>query len=293
MAKPNASDKKPAQANCDTRQANRLGEFFRHTLRHKLQPWLRGFLVIDEVWSDSEITDPNADIIQRHQIAQPPPGSVTQIFHTLVIDLTMSEETLWNGLKKTVRQNIRRAEREYVHVALDKQSDRAAMGAFERAYERLQARKSIYPLNKERLLAFAKRGRLNLSISETEGGETLSWHGYFVQDETARLLYSVTNISQDDGPDRRAFIGRANQLHHWQDILQFRARGCRFLDLCGWYAGSTNRALLQINSFKEGFGGHIETGYNAIIPLTLKGRIAIAVWRAAMVILGGWLEHGH
>ena len=293
MANPNASDKKPDQANCDARQANRLGEFFRHTLRHKLQPWLRGFLVIDEVWSDGEITDPNADIVQRHQIAQLPPGSVAQIFHTLVIDLTMSEETLWNGIKREVRKEIRRAERECVHVAFDRQGDRAAMDALAHAYERLQARKSIYPLNKERLLTFAKQGRLSLTTSETENGETLSWHTYLVHNECALGLYSATNLSQDDDPKRKAFIGRANRLHHWQDILHFRARGCRFLDLCGWYAGSTNRALLQINSFKEGFGGHIETGYNAIIPLTLKGRIAIAVWRAAMVILGGWLEHGH
>jgi hypothetical protein len=290
MVTPNAPYRTTGQPSDDTKQVNRLGEIFRCTLCHKLQPWLRGFLVIDEVWSDVEIADPNADIVMRHQIACPPPGSVARIFHTLIIDLTMSEETLWKGLKKTVRQNIRRAERECVHVALDRQGDRAAMVEFERAYERLQARKSIYPLNKERFLTFAKRGRSNLSISETEGGETLSWHAYFVQNETARLLYSVTSFSQDDSPDRRAFIGRANQLHHWQDILQFRARGCKCLDLNGWYAGSTNRALLEINRFKEGFGGYLETSYNTMIPLTLKGRIAIAVWRVATVLLGGCLK---
>jgi lipid II:glycine glycyltransferase (peptidoglycan interpeptide bridge formation enzyme) len=272
---------------------NRLGEIFRCTLCHKLQPWLRGFLVIDEVWSDVEIADPNADIVVRHQIACPPPGSVAQIFHTLIIDLTMSEEALWKGLKKAARQNIRRAERVGVHVSLDRQGDRGAMDAFERAYGKLQARKAIYPLNKRRLQTFAKRGRLNLSVSETEGGEMLSWHVYFVENGTARLLYSVTSSSRDDGSDRRAFVGRANQFHHWQDILQFRARGCKFLDLYGWYAGSTNRALLEINRFKEGFGGYVVAGYDAMIPLTLKGRIAIAAWRAAMMIFGGFLARDH
>jgi hypothetical protein len=290
MSTPDLSGEKPGETNSDARQENGLEKIVRRALHHRLHPWLRDLLVIDEVWTDVEIADLNADIVLRHQIVHPPRGSLARIFHTLVIDLTASEKTLWNGFKKDVRNMIRRAEREGVHVAFDRQNDRATMDSLENAYAKLQARKSIYPFNRKRLLTLAERGRLSLSTSESKDGEILSWHTYYVAGECARGLYFVTNLSQDDSSDRKSLIGRANRLHHWQDMLHFRARGCKLYDLGGWYTGSADRALLQINRFKEGFGGNVVTSYDAMIPLTLKGRMAILAWRAAMVFLSGWFE---
>jgi hypothetical protein len=50
-------------------------------------------------------------------------------------------------------------------------------------------------------------------------------------------------------------------------------------DFGGWYPGSQNEALLNVNRFKESFGGELVVQYNCDVPLTPKG--ALALWLRA------------
>jgi hypothetical protein len=73
-----------------------------------------------------------------------------------------------------------------------------------------------------------------------------------------------------------AYIGRANRLHHWSDMLRFRGEGFGIYDFGGWYAGTQDETLLRINRFKERFGGELVVQYNCDQAITWKG--ALGLW---------------
>ena len=77
----------------------------------------------------------------------------------------------------------------------------------------------------------------------------------------------------------RSMIGRANRWLHWRDIAAFKEQGYAIYDLGGWYAGSGDYEKLSINKFKEGFGGVIQINYNAVEPISLKGKVYLELRR--------------
>ena len=77
-----------------------------------------------------------------------------------------------------------------------------------------------------------------------------------------------------------AYIGRANRLHHWLDVLRFRDEGFAIYDFGGWYAGRENEELLRINCFKESFGGKVVFHYKCDQGLSWKGSLALWLRRS-------------
>lgn len=249
-------------------------------LQSGLRLWLRGFLTVDWVWFDADFENSPADIIHIRQRPSLPDGISGEIFHTLTIDLKRDEDVLWRALEKPVQYEVRRADREEVRVFCDQHLHPAAMADFRNSYERFRKRKLLGPLNDPHLGMLLAKNRLVVSSSRSQDGATCSWHVYVLGEDRARLLHSVSNVSDQDDAARRAFIARANRLHHWRDILQFRANGYKVYDLGGWYARNDNEAKLRINRFKQGFGGTVEASYNAEIPLSFRGRVALLLWNA-------------
>ena len=68
-----------------------------------------GWLKRAEVWFDETLSDVRVDIIRYSQATAPISGAACTPFWTLVIDLSKSEEELWNNLRKETRYEIRRA----------------------------------------------------------------------------------------------------------------------------------------------------------------------------------------
>ena len=57
-------------------------------------------------------------------------------------------------------------------------------------------------------------------------------------------------------------------------------------DLGGWYSGQEDAEKLNVNKFKEGFGGRVAAQYNTDRGVTLKGVLAVQLRRAVGVIRG-------
>jgi lipid II:glycine glycyltransferase (peptidoglycan interpeptide bridge formation enzyme) len=100
---------------------------------------------------------------------------------------------------------------------------------------------------------------------------------FIVYGDRVRLTHSITRMSSAKTSAARSQLGRANRLHHWEDMRFFRSSGMAFYDLGGW-SGADPR-LRSIDKFKESFGGEVVTTYNAIIPATLKGRLIATIFR--------------
>jgi hypothetical protein len=75
----------------------------------------------------------------------------------------------------------------------------------------------------------------------------------------------------------RSAIGRANRLLHWHDMLFFKNQEVSTYDFGGWYEKKEDPARLNINKFKESFGGEIVKTYICEQPLTLKGKLFLTM----------------
>ncbi len=69
-------------------------------------------------------------------------------------------------------------------------------------------------------------------------------------------------------------------------MLRFREMGFTTYDLGGWYSGQDDLEKLNINRFKEGFGGRVAPQYNTDHGVTLKGILAIRLRHAVGVLRG-------
>ena len=106
-------------------------------------------------------------------------------------------------------------------------------------------------------------------------GTALGWHAYYVDTQRVVLLYSMASQRLCSDATQRQVIGRANRYLHWQDILKFKAEGLSVYDFGGWYDGKEDKGLLQINQFKEEFGGSNIEVYNSMQGRTVKGKLAV------------------
>ncbi|HLE16549.1 MAG TPA: peptidoglycan bridge formation glycyltransferase FemA/FemB family protein [Anaerolineales bacterium] len=192
----------------------------------------------------------------------PPPGfrlsaHAIQPPHTLVVDLTGSEEQVLARMKQKTRYNIRLAQKKglVVRASADLEpfyrmlrttGERDAFGIHSLEYYR-KAYKLFHPI-----------GTCELLIAEYEG-EPLAGLMAFAQGRRAWYLYGASSdVHREWMP---------TYLVQWEAMRWARARGCQEYDLWGvpdagedaLEAGFQGRSdgLWGVYRFKRGFGGHL------------------------------------
>jgi hypothetical protein len=177
---------------------------------------------------------------------------------TRLIDLGDDLDHLLAGLGRHTRHHIRRAEtRDGIEAHLLKDPTEPEVEEFLSFYDRFAATKGQPPSNRPQLQALRKAGGLALSLARNRDGEPFVWHCYLIKENRARLTHSASLFRLERDASRRAELGRANRLLHWADLVSFRSFGVECYDFGGWYGGSSDEALLKINSFKREFGGEV------------------------------------
>ena len=236
---------------------------------------LRKCFSVETLWF--EWLHSSADITLYRWLREPVVGQKSMLANTLVIDLSNSEDVIWQGISKSNRYEIRRAKQDEVDIQRPHDT-KGSLDSFFQDYEKLRRRKGLGQINLSTLSALADRDLIKISRISVGMSSLVGWHIYIADGQQARLLYSVAETSQDLESAVRARAGRINRLHHWEDILYFKAQGFNIYDFGGFYEGPNDEAKLKINSFKSSFGGHREVRYNAIVANTLAGRLALAAY---------------
>jgi lipid II:glycine glycyltransferase (peptidoglycan interpeptide bridge formation enzyme) len=178
-------------------------------------------------------------------------------------------------MEKGTRYEIRRAHKEALFTeSLEAERSGAALTEFCDFYDRSAALKNLPPMDRNWLGAMARAGELVLT-QVNHGEAPLAWHAYHCGSRAAVLLYSMSSHRESSDAAFRQLVGRANRYLHWQDILRFKQKGVAKLDMGGWYGGKDDHALLQINKFKEEFGGKVVDVYNSMAGITIKGKLAV------------------
>jgi len=235
------------------------------------------------VWYDNEPdhTRP-VDWILYQQRSHPVAGAKTSYFYTYQIDLTQSREQLRANLSKDTAYKIRRArERDKIICEQCNPRDPAVMSRFEQMYNAFAETKNLNPLNRARMEDMAAAGVLDLSVGRDPHGNALVYHANYRENHRATSLELPSLYRKCSESEARNLIGRANRYLTWSDILRYQEQALKSFDFGGWYPGRADQARLDINRFKEGFGGKVAREYQCEQIRTLKGRVVL--WAARLL----------
>lgn len=185
-------------------------------------------------------------------------------FHTLLVDLAQQEDAIWKGIYHRTRSEISSFIRnqEFEHKVITRLSSSELTG-FIRLFNTFANVKHIRKAEAFRLRAYYRKGLLALSYIR-QGGHFLCINFYRVNTARATNLYSF-NLMHTRPAFNGSHYGRAHRALHWLDILFFKKLGVACYDFCGWYDGKEDRQLLNINKFKEQFGGHKVREYSGVV----------------------------
>jgi hypothetical protein len=234
------------------------------------------FLTRGEVWYDHDPDQTPVDWILYRQRTAPVAGTKWKFFHTILLDLGQSPEVLLQQMGKTTAYKIRRArDRDRIACECFNPVSHEMLDRFQETYRRFTAIKGLSPLDRPFLDRLAQDGFLELSVAKDPGGKPLAYHAYYLDSNRSCLLHTVSLYQMLSDSAARNAMGRANRYLFWWDMLRHQEQGLKFFDFGGWYPGNTNQDLLDINRFKEGFGGKIVREYNCEQILTFKGRVLL------------------
>lgn len=164
---------------------------------------------------------------------------------TSVIDLTQSEESLWETMRdKFIRKQIRRGESSGITVREGVLADFAPLYASLHKWKRL-------PVSD--LAPAASVGRI--LVAEASQGGIISG-GLFIGDGTNVRAYALASkrCTARDG-HARELIGYGNRMIVWEAMQLFKREGYRALDLGGIDPNSGDGEGNSLAEFKEAFGG--------------------------------------
>ena len=242
------------------------------------------FVRIAECWSDEEPLVRGVDLVRLYQQSQPMQGMVCRDFYTVMIDLRRDLEDLLRAMKRDTRYDIRRASTsDELLQEIFRAPEQPIVDEFSEYYDRFASQKGLPRLNRVWLSLLSEGSAVTLSrVNEANGG-VLVWHAYHCTNRRATLLYSASLFRSLNSSARRNRVARANRFQHWEDIKAFKKAGVSIYDLGGWYAGHTDSDRLNINRFKEEFGGQIVKTYICERAITVKAK---AFLRMRQLLLG-------
>jgi len=176
-------------------------------------------------------------------------GFISRPFYTVVNALDRTEQEMLGNFTSTVRNEVRRSERENVRFELMNDVE-----VFRQFHNEFASAKRTYLADKGLLDGY--KDKLFITCAKL-GDRVLAAHAYLCdsETETVRLLFS-SNARLTQQIDAN-FIGRANKYLHFKDMIHFRDSGYRLYDFGGFAYNTSDRERQGINAFKRSFGGEL------------------------------------
>ena len=175
---------------------------------------------------------------------------------TSIIDLTKSDEDLFNAIHPTYRYDIRSAEKKNLEHIILQHPNKNDCENLIKSYNLFAREKELAPMNTKYIFALQKTGNLCITKAELNGVE-ISTHLYIFDKNTISLSNSFNNVNFTDSKIR----SEANKWLHWKDLLQFKKTDFKIYD----FGGLNPKKLPGVSKFKMSFGGETVENYRFII----------------------------
>jgi hypothetical protein len=186
-------------------------------------------------------------------------------FFTLLIDLNQTydeiRQNIYHRTLSEINSFINNQEFEYKLLFNISSSE---LANFINMFNGFASAKNIRKAESFRLKAYNEHGILAISYIKQQNN-FICINFYRVTKQRAGNLYSFTADFYGKELFNRTHIGRAHRTLHWLDLVEFKKLGVQYYDFCGWYAGETDEALLNVNKFKEQFTRNKVKEYTGVI----------------------------
>lgn len=179
-------------------------------------------------------------------------GFRKELFHTKIIDLTQNIADIQNAFDKNTNYEIRRALKDGVTTSVG-----VNVNEFVAFYNRFSETKKLPTIKYQSLVSYKSSLIITKAIYENTD---VVMHSYVidVHSKRARLLHSSSLFRNEDSAGIRAITGRANRLLHFKDIEYFKELGFDTYDLGGYATDKQDTNMININQFKNSFGGKLK-----------------------------------
>lgn len=170
--------------------------------------------------------------------------------HTVMIDLTKSEDELLANMRRQTRYEVRRATKQGIIV--DRNNDEAIFKEFRKVQAETAKRQGFIPPNLKTLIAEKEAFGENIAIyvARTTDGEPIAY-GMIIKNGKEGDYYEAAST-----PLNRKMPGAYALL--WQVMKSLKSEGYERFNLWGIApAGQPNHRYAGVTTFKTGFGGEV------------------------------------
>lgn len=169
--------------------------------------------------------------------------------HTVILDLTRSEEDLLSGMRRQTRYEVRRAEKLEIQVTSD--NSEAAFEEFQKCQAETAKRQNFVPPALNTLLAEREAFGNNIQIYKAVTAEGPVAYGLIIKNGVEADYYEAASTLLN-----RKLPGAYALL--WQAMKDLKKEGYQRFNLWGIAPpGQPNHRYAGVTTFKTGFGGEI------------------------------------
>lgn len=190
----------------------------------------------------------NVSLLEKNGLKKSPMHLAAE--HTVMIDLTKSEEELLAGMRRQTRYDVKRAVK--LGITVDKTNAEKVFKEFHKIQEETAKRQNFIPPDLKTLLAEREAflDNAEIYIAKTPEGKPIAY-GLIIKDGLEGDYYeAASTILNRKLPGAHALL--------WQAIKDLKAEGYQRFNLWGIApAGQPNHRYAGVTTFKTGFGGEI------------------------------------
>lgn len=209
------------------------------------------------VWFAKAPLQSNGIIAYRQYMGDKPEGAIQ--CHTLLNDLTETEEEIKQHFSKSCKYKVNRAVREGVSIEIFKDQDitdeiiESFCDFFEKFWETKGSSLKDKEKLKNELCAYRDIDALSIAYAAVNG-EIAVYHTHVKDESIVRLLHSASlyRLQGDEEGNTKNLIGMANRLLHFEEMKFFKNLGLTTYD---WGGAGRGEDVIHITEFKESFGG--------------------------------------
>ena len=165
-------------------------------------------------------------IVYREYMGEKPKNATE--CHTLLTDLTETEEEIKQHFSKSCKYKVNRAAREEVSIEIikDNQITDEMIASFADFFAEFWESKGSLLSDKQKLIeelkVYRSANALSIGVACVNGVKVV-YHTHVKEEEFARLLHSASlyRLQGDEKGNTRNLIGMANRLLHYEEMKYF------------------------------------------------------------------------
>ncbi|MBQ3309424.1 peptidoglycan bridge formation glycyltransferase FemA/FemB family protein [Candidatus Saccharibacteria bacterium] len=170
--------------------------------------------------------------------------------HTVIIDLSQSEEQLLSNMRRQTRYEVRRADK--LGIKVEKGNSKELFKEFHRVQVETAKRQGFIPPDLKTLMAEreAFSNNINIYVAKTKDGEPIAYGLILIEGDEAEYYEAASTDLNRKLPGAYAM--------QWRVIRDLKKQGISRYNLWGIAPpGQPNHKFAGVTTFKKGFGGDV------------------------------------